>query len=137
MKQIQHRGEVRSVEPGMVHVAIVASSACHSCAARQVCGMSESTEKIIDVRCSSWQEFKAGDVVTVGEEQRMGTKAVLIAYVGAFLAMMLVLVTAILLGAGEGVSALLSLLAVVLYYFVVYLLRDKFEHTINFTITKS
>ena len=137
MKQIEHRGEVKSVEPGVVHVAIVASGACQSCAARQACGMSETSQKIIDVKSSAWMEYKAGDEVTVGEEQRMGIKAVLIAYVGAFVAMMVTLVLAIALGASEGVAALLSIAFTALYYFAVYMLRDKFENTINFTITKS
>ncbi len=65
-REITHPGVVRSVEPGIVRVAIVANSACHSCRARQACGMSESAEKMVDVETSDYARYAAGDAVTVG-----------------------------------------------------------------------
>ncbi len=121
----------------MVHVAIVASSACHSCRARNACGMSEQTEKIVDVAVPDAAPYAAGDRVTVGEEQRMGVKAVLLAYAGAFAALIVVLAAALALGLGEGWAALLSIGGVGLYYFGLYLFRHRIEITIHFTITKS
>lgn len=125
------------MEPGVVHVAIVASSACHSCSARQMCGMSESQEKIIDVHTSEAETFQVGDTVRVGEEKRMALRAVLVAYVGALVVLVGLLVLLIALGASEGVAALTSLAGVAIYYGGVYLARRKIEHTIYFTITKS
>jgi len=118
-------------------VAIVAGSACHSCRARNACGMSEQTEKIVDVAVSEAASYAAGDRVTVGEEQRMGVKAVLLAYAGAFAALIVVLAAALALGLGEGWAALLSIGGVGLYYFGLYLFRRRIENTIHFTITKS
>ncbi|MEZ3442041.1 SoxR reducing system RseC family protein [uncultured Alistipes sp.] len=135
-REITHPGVVRSVEPGIVRVAIVANSACHSCRARQACGMSESAEKMVDVETSDYARYAAGDAVTVGAEQRMGARAVLLAYGGAFVVLMGVLIAAQSLGVNDGASALLSVAGVALYYFVVYLFRDRIKNTIHFTITK-
>ncbi len=137
MKQITHRGEVRQVEAGVVHVAIVASGACHTCRAREFCGMSEQQEKIIDVRTSEALTFRVGEEVTVSEEQRMGLKAVLWAYVGAFIVLILLLILALHVGFSEGWAALISLLGVGFYYGGVYLFRNRIEKTIYFTIKKN
>lgn len=135
-REITHTGVVRSVEPGIVRVAIVANSACQSCRARQACGMSESVEKLVDVETPDYARYAAGDTVTVGEEQRMGLRAVMLAYGGAFVVLMGVLIAAQSLGAADGASALLSVAGVALYYFAIYLLRDRIKNTIHFTITK-
>lgn len=136
-KQITHSGEVRSVENGVVRVAVVAGSACSSCRARHACGMSEETVKIVDVATPDAAAYAAGDRVVVGEEQHMGVRAVLLAYVGAFAALIVVLAAALALGAGEGLAALLSIVGVGLYYAVLHLFSERIENTIHFTITKS
>lgn len=137
MAEVRHRGEVRRVEAGMVYVAIVASGACHSCRAREMCGMSETSEKIIEVRTAEASSFAVGDEVMVAEEQRMALKAVLVAYVGALVALLALLIGSLALGLKEGWAALISIAGLALYYGGVYLLRDKIEKTIHFTITKN
>ena len=121
----------------MVYVAIVASGACHSCRAREMCGMSETSEKIIEVRTAEASSFAVGDEVMVAEEQRMALKAVLVAYVGALVALLALLIGSLALGLKEGWAALISIAGLALYYGGVYLLRDKIEKTIHFTITKN
>ncbi len=128
---------MRGIGENVVHVAIVASSACHTCRARNACGMSEQTEKIVDVITNEASLYAVGDRVTVGEEQRMGLKAVLLAYAGAFAALIASLVAALALGLGEGWAALVSVGGVGLYYLGLYLMRHRIENTIHFTITKS
>lgn len=125
------------MEAGVVYVAIVASGACHSCRAREMCGMSETSEKIIEVKGAESDRFKVGDEVVVAEEQRMALKAVLIAYVGALITLLVLLIGALALGLKEGWAALLSLTGLALYYAGIYLLRHKIEKTIHFTITKN
>ena len=136
MKKITHSGEVRRVAPGHVQVAIVASGACHTCRARELCGMSESREKLIDVCTSEAEQYRVGERVVVSEEQAMAVRAVLIAYVGAFAMLVVSLVGALALGLSEGGAAWISLMAVGGYYGVVYLLRNRIERKIYFTIRK-
>ncbi len=122
---------------GVVEVAIVASGACHACRARELCGMSEQSEKLIEVECSEAERFSVGDVVTVAEEQRMALKAVLLAYVGALVVLLAALVIALRVGVGELGAVGCSLLSLALYYVVLYLRREKIKQTIHFTITKN
>ena len=127
---------MRKVEADMVWVAIVASGACHTCRARELCGMSESSEKLIEVRTSDAGTYTPGERVVVSEEQTMALRAVLIAYVGAFAVLLLVLIGALACGLSEGLAALASLLGVGGYYGVVYLLRHRIERKIYFAIRK-
>lgn len=100
--------------------------------------MSESQEKIIEVAVdSSEEQYAVGDVVQVAEQQSMAFRAVAIAYVGALVVLLVVLMVSLELGLSEALSAGLSLLGIALYYFVVYLNRNRIKRTINFTITKS
>lgn len=86
---------------------------------------------------SSEEQYAVGDVVQVAEPQSMAFRAVAIAYVGALVVLLVVLMVSLELGLSEALSAGLSLLGIALYYFVVYLNRNRIKRTINFTITKS
>ncbi len=98
--------------------------------------MGESQIKLVDVQTPEAARYAVGDEVQVSEEQRMALRAVLVAYGGALVVLLLGLIGALLLGLSEGWAALLSLAAVVLYYAGVYLLRDRIKRTIHFTISK-
>lgn len=136
MKRIKHSAEVVGVEPGLVRVAIVASGACHACRAKELCGMGESQQKIIEVRTADSESYRPGEQVEVSEEQQMAFRALLIAYVGAFLVLIVVLILLLQFNCSEGTAALGSLLGVLLYYGCIYLFRDRIEQKIYFTITK-
>ena len=64
--------------------------------------------------------------------------SVALAYGGALVVLLAVLLVAVgLAGWSEGRGALASLGAVALYYMVLWLFRRRIEHTIQFTITKN
>ena len=135
-KVVQHSGTVDHTEQGKVVVRITSRSACGSCAAKQACGLAEATEKIVDIYTARWADFKSGDEVLVGVQQRVGMKAVALAYVGALVVLILALVLAIeVFKIGEGVAIVVTILALALYYGALWLFRDKIEQTIQFTIT--
>ncbi len=48
-KPIEHVGVGEAIEGDKILVKIVAESACASCAARSACGLSESTDMLIDL----------------------------------------------------------------------------------------
>lgn len=135
-KIIEHNGVVERVENDTVFVKITAEGACGACRARAACGMGESQEKIISV-VAVVDAYAQGDAVTVGVKRRMGSMAVMLAYVGALVVLLAALVLTISVAhLGEGQGALISLLAVGAYYCVLWLFRHKIENTIHFTITK-
>ncbi|MBQ6862533.1 MAG: SoxR reducing system RseC family protein [Alistipes sp.] len=137
-KEIQHVGTVAEVSAKQVVVRITSRSACGSCAARAACGLAEAQEKLIEVKTADAARYAVGDEVTVGVKPYIGAKAVGLAYVGALVVLILALVLSVgVFGVSEGVGVLITLAAVALYYGVLWLVKDKIEHTIQFTINKN
>ena len=133
---VQHSGVVARVEEHRVVVRITSRSACGSCAARQACGLAEATEKEVEVYTEQAAAYRVGDAVMVGVRKRIGGRVVLIAYVGALVVLVGVLVVATAMGLNEGLAVVVTLGAVAAYYGVLWLFRKKIEHTIQFTITQ-
>ena len=137
-KEIQHIGTVAEVSAKQVVVRITSRSACGSCAARSACGLAEAQEKLIEVNTADAARYAVGDEVMVGVKPYIGAKAVGLAYVGALVVLILALVLSVgVFGVSEGVGVLITLAAVALYYGVLWLVKDKIEHTIQFTINKN
>ena len=137
MAAVKHCGEVILIEGNSVFVRMTVNSACSACHAKGVCGVSESTEKIVEVETASATDFNIGESVEVALlSDSMGAKSVVLAYVVPFLVLTLMLVGSLMMGAGEGVAVLSALGGVAIYYVVLHLLRDKVKNKIKFIIIK-
>ena len=113
-----HTGQVVSMTPQTTTVRIVSHSACSECHAAGLCGLSEYTEKAIEV------VLKAS----------MGFKAVWLAYFLPLVVLLAVALGLIALGVGEVAAGLAGLGAVALYYLVLWLFRDRLRNEYIFTI---
>lgn len=131
-EEISHRGKVLSVSPGRVQVEIISESACSSCHAAMLCGMSESKKKSVEVRTDGY--FIPGQEVTVYMKESLGQKAVLTAYVGPLAIFVAVLMTSLAMGAHELVASAAGIGAGALYYTAVWLLRDRLAKEYRFEI---
>ena len=94
IEQVMHTGKVVSMTPQLTTVQIVSQSACSECHAAGLCGLSEYTEKAIQVPTDPHATY----------------------------------------GVGEAVSGLAGIAAVGVYYFVVWLFRDRLRNEYVFTI---
>ena len=133
-EQVKHKGKVVSITPQLTTVEIVSHAACSECHAASVCGLSEYTEKAIQVPTSPYSKYGVGDEVQVVLKASMGMKAVWIAY---FLPLMILLGVAlglIALGVSEVWAGIAGIAAVSVYYFVIWLLRDRFRNEYVFSI---
>ena len=133
-EQVKHTGKVVSITPQTTLVQIVSQSACSECHAAAVCGMSEYTEKAIEVPTDPYAPYQVGDEVQVVLKATMGMKAVWIAYFLPLVVLLAVALGLIALGAGEVVAGLAGIGAVALYYFVIWLLRDRLRNEYVFSI---
>ena len=79
-EQVKHIGEVVAVTPQTTTVRILSHSACSECHAAGLCGLSEYTEKAIEVPTSPSATYGVGDEVNVVLKATMGLKAVWLAY---------------------------------------------------------
>ena len=136
-EHIEHQGRIESIDANLVRVKIVTNSACGTCAARKACGMSESAEKIIDVRVVSGEEFTVGEEVVVAVRRKVGLWAVAVAYVAPLAVLVAVLITASAVGFDEGVAALGSLGGVAVYYLLLWMFGGRVAEKVSFTISKN
>ena len=133
-QKICHSGIVERIDDGCVHVRIVQTSACAACKVAGYCNAAESKEKIIDVYCDSVAAYQVGQQVVVSTSGQVAVKALLWAFGVPFVLLMTVLVLVLLLTANEGLAALSALAALLPYYLVLWLLRNKMREQLAFRI---
>ena len=146
-KMIRHDGIIIALNgDGIARVRIVQTSACSACKAKAMCASAESKEKEMDVvligdeamrlRGES-MNYKVGDEVEVMVQQRMGWKAVILAYLLPFFVMLAVICVGNgLLNVREEVLGTIALCAMAVYYLVLGLFKDKLQKEFSFTAKK-
>ena len=149
---IKHDGIIIALnEDGTALVRIVQTSACAACKAKAMCASAESAEKEMTVvLLGERRGFAVGDSVEVMVQQKMGWKAVVLAYLLPFFVMLAVMFIGNgLLAIGDGATGLLgdeakreavlgtvALCAMAVYYLVLGLFKDKLQKEFSFTARK-
>ena len=132
---ISHEGIVTRITDDELEIKILAQSACAACHAKSACGMGEQAEKILTVPRPKDRDFILDQKVNVQMAIGQGNKAAVLAYLIPIILLLAVLFVCLGLGVNEGLSALISIIALIPYYIVLYLQRDKlkkkFEYSIN------
>ena len=136
-KSVDHKGTIIEITDGNIKVEIINKSMCAACHAKGFCTTGDSKDKVIDVAYFNNGEYSVGDSVVVTMKRSMGFKAVWISYVIPLLILLIFLLTLHSMGAGELLAGLSSVLAVGVYYLVVYLLRNRLSTDFVFTIAKN
>ena len=136
METITHKGRVVEITPELTTVEIVSESACGSCHARGMCGMSESVTKLVTVPTGAFDSWGVGDEVTLELKASMGHKAVLVGYGLPLLLLVAVLLGCLGAGVAELCAGLAAIGAVALYYFAVWLLRGRLRNEYAFNIKR-
>jgi sigma-E factor negative regulatory protein RseC len=132
--EIRHSGKILEITPDFTTVQIVVSSACASCHARTMCGMSEDEEKVIMVPTDPYAGHKVGDEVEVMTKMTMGLKAVWISYVIPLAVLMILILSLSAVISNELVLGLVAIAGVALYYFGIWLFRDRLSNEFVFYI---
>ncbi len=132
--EIIHEGRILEITPDFTTVEIVVSSACSACHARGLCGMSEAEEKVIMVPTDPYTEYKVGDTVCVYTKMTMGLKAVWISYIIPLFILMILILSLSVVIANEYLRGGLAIAGVAVYYFVIWLLKDKLSDQFEFYI---
>ena len=132
--EIKHPGKIIEITPEYTTVEILVPSSCSECHAKGLCGMSEEQEKVISVPTDPYATHKVGDQVEVCTKMTMGFKAAWISYVIPLAVLMILILSLSLVFDSEVVVGLASVGGVMLYYFVIWLLRDKLQNEFTFYI---
>ncbi len=133
LEYIEHEGIVTEVTTQHIKVRIVNESACASCHAKGSCTAADLQDKIIDIYQSE-TDIQPGQKVMILGKKSLAPKAVSLAYVYPILIMLAVLITTFYVANNELLAGGLALAALVPYYVVIYLLKDKLKRTFSFSI---
>ena len=136
--EITHKAKVIDMTPDFTTIEIMVSSACAECHAKGLCGVSESEEKVISLPTDPYATYNVGDEVILATKKSMGFKAVWISYVIPLAVLMILILSLLAIFEGaqgkEAVAGLGALAGVAVYYFVIWLLRDRLKNEFVFYI---
>jgi sigma-E factor negative regulatory protein RseC len=151
MEIISHEGVVKEITPDFIKVTIVSKSACAGCHAKGFCSASEMQEKVIEIKRgkavtgvgrstapaqSQAEEYRVGESVSVNMEQKLGNRAVWVAYAVPVVILLILLLSLQRFVTNELYLGLIVLGAIALYFFILYLFRGKVGRGFHFTISK-
>jgi len=132
---IKHQGIVEGIDNQNIIVRIEQKAACKDCHAGSVCLAADKKDKIIEVNdCTG--NFVLREEVIVSVSQSIGFYAVVFAYVVPLLLVILSVVAGVYASGSDAIGGLTGLLVLLPYYFVLYLLRDKFKKKFVFSLSK-
>ena len=132
--EIVHTGKIVDITPEATTIEILVSSACSTCQAKAMCGMSEDKEKLIMLPTDPYAEHKVGDEVQVATKMSMGLKAVWISYVIPLAVLMIIILSLSPVLENEFLCGLASVAGVAIYYFGIWLFRDRLSDEFVFYI---
>jgi sigma-E factor negative regulatory protein RseC len=132
--KIKHSGVVENILGDSVQVRIVQTSACAACKVAGYCNASESKEKLVDIYHADTRNLKVGDVVTVTASTQVAAQALLLGFGLPFVVLVAVLIVVLLITGNEGAAALSGLAALVPYYAVLFLFRNRIRDKLSFSI---
>lgn len=136
IKEISHKGRIVEITPEVTTVEIVSESACASCHAKGLCSLGDSKVKTVQVPTRAWDNYQPGDEVNVLLQASMGHKAVWLAYVIPLIIMVAVLMVLTETGVHELISGIVAIASIGVYYFVLWLFRNKLKNEYIFNIKK-
>ncbi len=132
--EITHKGKITEITPDFTTVEIIASSACSSCHAKGLCGMSEEQEKVIILPTDPYATYQVGDEVSVCTKMTMGLKAVWISYVIPLAVLMILILSLSGIFENEALRGLAAIAGVGVYYFIIWIFRDRLKNEFTFYI---
>ena len=101
------------------------------------CIAADSKEKLVNISDNTGQFFEKEKVIIEGKES-MGYTAILWAFVVPLIILISILVLSLnYLQQSETEAALISIIALVPYYFILYLFRNKMANSFKFSIKKT
>lgn len=138
---MQHLGTISKITDSTITVALEANINCEGCKAKAACGVSDSNAKEIEVehspRISSnkGSSYNLDEEVAVIMEESKGLKAVFWAYIFPFILMISTLFISSLF-VSEAKAGIFSLLALLPYYLLIFLLNSFFKKRFKVTLFK-
>lgn len=139
IEYIEHSGIVRRVDAGngVLYVEINDKGDCGACPASKLCG-GFSTDKtsisVIEIETPDSGKYHEGESVTVRGSERLHRKAIMIATVIPSIVLVAVMVIVYVLSANQLAACLSGLSAMILFFVLLWISRDKIAHEFMFEV---
>lgn len=132
---VEQKGIVIKKQEDKVVVKIEQKSTCSSCHARGACTSLDKKDKEIEVKTKDAENYNVGDEVIITISTKLGLKAVLIAFVLPLILLVIALFLSIkVFSLTQSLSALISLIVVAVYYFLLYKQNHLLSKEFTFSI---
>lgn len=109
---------------------------CGGCPAARLCGISEKEGEELKITDPRAGRFSKGERVIVSGREALHRKAIMIATVIPCLLLLISMVGVYLLTGNQTLSVLCGLGLTVIFYLLLYLVRNRIAHEFNFTLRK-
>jgi positive regulator of sigma E activity len=133
---LQHPGTVSKIENGIIYVDIQVESACAKCHAHSYCTAFGKKDKIIEIEERKYPEVTVNDRVNVIIRESLGMQALLLGYIFPVIVLVIALFITYGFTAHEGLSALVTLIAVGIYYLMLVVMKNKIRKHFTFSLEK-
>ncbi len=132
---VEQKGIVIKKQEDKLVVKIEQKSTCSSCHARGACTSLDKKDKEIEIKSKDTANYNIGDEVVITISTKLGMKAVFIAFVLPLILLVIALFLSIkIFSLSQSLSALISLLVLAAYYFLLYKQNLFLSKQFNFTI---
>jgi sigma-E factor negative regulatory protein RseC len=130
--KLEHPGRVSKIENDTIYIDIQVESACSKCHAHSYCTAFGKSEK----EASRYPSIVIGDLVNVVIKETLGFQALLLGYIFPVIVLLIALFTTYGITQEDGISAIVTLVAVGLYYVGLILLKDKLKKHFTFELER-
>ncbi len=134
MKGVRHLGYVDKVEKNSYFIKIISKSACANCHANNACPASDLKEKFLTFPVNQCRELSVGEQVEIEISNRNGEQAYIIAYTIPVFIIVVAVIALKLMEISQGVSAIIIIAVIMLYFVGLYMLKDKLAAKIKIKI---
>ena len=135
-ERIEHEGVISRIDKEKAWVVIMQSSACADCHAKTMCRISEQREKIVEIPDID-ASFQAGDKVIVVGSASLGLQAVGYAFVIPLILVVVGLIMSFSFFNSESLAAMVAIVILVAYFFILYIFKDRFKKKFVFKMKKN
>ena len=144
-EHIDHQGTVTAISANSAEGTLTATVKlegnhdCSGCRAAALCGVAGKGSDTISVPLTAHEagRLHIGDRVTLRGTERMHRRAIMLATVLPCVTLVAVMVALYLLTGSQPVAAIGGLAAMVIFFLVLFLARNRVAHEFSFTLAES
>ncbi len=132
--EIYHEGIINNISKDTINVNIISKASCISCQLKSVCSASDIEEKTIEIPNIYNNNYSIGDKVNIILKESLGLKALFLGYLLPFIIVFTTLLIASALTKNELKTGLVSILILIPYYIILYLIKPYLKKTFTYKL---